>query len=483
MTARVRLLLALSCLLLIAAPVMPSPALAAPVAAHVSCDAKGASGEFFSTSLLGKSCQEANTSGVFGSNGIPVFSTIVCNFIRIMNQVMVTLYCGMQSALLPVLVGAITLYVVVFGAQLLMGTAQLAGGEIAKHLLKIGLVWTFAAQGADVISMIYTFFIGFSLQAIDWVLRIIEYCGCVIPHSFTNVFERIDSHIYEAVSDTLFSEKAELLAFFMIMSFVCPPLFMVLMSLLWMTITIFVRSLIGFLMGVSAVAFLIVLSPIFLSFMLFKSTAHLFDNWLRYIISYSLQPVITFACLALWIGITSNFLNFTDDLAKTLMPYDGEGVTTGVEVTPVETVGFCPLAYPPASNDKFAPGPRIACKDGDKSKVDRKKVLPPSLMVKEKKFMYFLAYHLITLLVIAYAFSAMLKSAPDIARQLTGAYAPSLGVGSGMGFGGLRSAFAGMPAPSTGVADATAGPASLAMQGIRNQFSNAINRRNTPKPK
>jgi len=58
-------------------------------------------------------------------------------FVVILNIVLGHLYCGLQFSLETTLAALLTLYVAVFGVQILMGTAQLSSGDIMVRLLKM----------------------------------------------------------------------------------------------------------------------------------------------------------------------------------------------------------------------------------------------------------------------------------------------------------------------------------------------------------
>jgi len=429
----------------------------------VSCKSDGTvnnptNGGFFDVTKVvpdGKSGED----GCAALDETKIFSNIVCNFVSIMNQVLGSVYCGMQHGLLPVLSVILTLYVCVFGLQVLIGMVQISTGEVLMRLLKIGAVWAFASQGGWGVGMLYKFFVGFSLQGIDWVLHSTAICvmGFCVPETSTTihtVFSTIDEQIYALIagfSDEageiaggLFSGKQELISFLLSLAVIAFPLYMMMISLLWLTLKIFAKTMTSFLMGIAAVAFLISLSPIFLSCMLFKTTAKLFETWLSYLIAYSVQPVITFAILAVWLTVTSQFMGFTKDLTNTII-ITPKAETNVAQASPTYDIAFCPLEYSEDSATFFSgiigslipqdDGPRIKCK-----KDKKKETFPPeerivvTKMIEDSKFLYFLTYHLVTLLVIGYAFSNILEMADRIAQGLAGASSAvplSGGFGSG----------------------------------------------------
>lgn len=60
-----------------------------------------------------------------------------------------------------------------------------------------------------------------------------------------------------------------------------------------------VRALITLAMALAGISFFLLFTPIFLSFFMFQSTRTVFDNWLKMLISFVMQPFIIFAFLIL----------------------------------------------------------------------------------------------------------------------------------------------------------------------------------------
>ena len=85
-----------------------------------------------------------------------VFSTVICNFVIILNQIMDSMYCGMHYYLLGTISALLTLYVTVYGAQILMGTAQLSTRDALTRLLKLSFIYVFATQSASASSSIFS---------------------------------------------------------------------------------------------------------------------------------------------------------------------------------------------------------------------------------------------------------------------------------------------------------------------------------------
>ncbi|MDF2966126.1 MAG: VirB6 [Rickettsiaceae bacterium] len=71
------------------------------------------------------------------------------------------------------------------------------------------------------------------------------------------------------------------------------------MCLLFLVILISIQATIIYLTSLLVVGLLIVLGPIFITFLLFDFTKSLFENWIRLLIAYAFQPIILFAGMGL----------------------------------------------------------------------------------------------------------------------------------------------------------------------------------------
>jgi type IV secretory pathway VirB6-like protein len=364
-----------------------------------------------------------------------IVSQIVCDFVTVVNDVLGNVYCGIQHATTPILELVLSLYIGIFGIQLFMGQAQLNTKDILVRLLKIAGVWTFATESAMAVNMGFDFFMSFMTTASMWVLQTIHIGQGADALEFTGnngvmpLYKFLDDTIYSVIAGPVVNSKELLLGFMIGMMAVYPPIFMLALCWLYVTLDILRQAIVSFMLGVSAIAFLISLSPIFMSFMLFQATYQFFENWLKYMISYALQIVIVFACIAMWINVSLTFAHFFDDLGAVVFQYQ-KVVGGNTQDTPANTWGICPYDFTNTTT-----GPHIACKNSGfdiRNQADRDKLLGPTQIPKEVNFLYFIIYYFFSLILIGYAFSVLMKNAPSIAQQLAGpSYVPILGQGYG----------------------------------------------------
>ncbi len=374
------------------------PATAEAQYVQLSCNSNGtvAGGELYYA--------DASThAGACQFTGIQhIFSWVVCAYVGILNDVLGKTYCGIQYAASGTLAALLSLYIAVFGVQVLMGTAQLRAGEILMRLLKIAGVWMFASQSAWGIGLAFQFFLGVIGNGAAWAVNSIMPGIGETANNIMPIYATLDGFIYQAVIGVVANANAKLIGLFTVMGLVYPPIFALALFWLMTTLMTLARTLSSFLLGISAIAFLISLSPLFLSFMLFQSTYHLFESWLRYMTSYSVQIVISFAIVAMWIAVTSQFVGFFNDLSNMVFPFQAI-VNPGAVVDPEDTWAICPPVFT-ADVD----GPEAQCPGGFNpfvSQADYKNLIPPSLMQEQAPlFLYYVVYHLLALCLVGVAF-------------------------------------------------------------------------------
>ncbi len=353
-----------------------------------------------------------------------LFSGLVCRYELILDAVLARVYCGIQYSARPVLGMALVIYVILFGIQVSLGAIQFAGREVISRFLKIALIWAFATNASYGIGVAYNFFTDSINNGISWMLKAV-----VSPQQQWSAwdefaaFRYMDQLIYTKITGPFTAENAKMTAFIGMLSFMVPPLFGLFVYFFIKSITILLRALIVYLLSISAIAFLITLSPLFLSLALFKSTFRFFEDWLRYIISFTLQIILIFGGIALWLMVIGQLGDFFGDLGKLIKPLQGELYSMGPNNKVVDSFGICDY-----QTILTATGKRLVC--NPKSEV----IILPTALPNQTDFLSYVFFNLLSLSLAAFAFDSLLKQVPSLARQLAGpSYAPQLGEGSGLG--------------------------------------------------
>jgi hypothetical protein len=457
------------------------------------------------------------------------FSWIICSYVTILNEVLGRVYCGMQYSLQQYVAMALTIYVGIFGLQILMGTTQMTSKEMLGRFIKIGFVWMLVSNYNFGVNYIFTFLIDFANEGMWWMFSAIKNQDqttiqqiMAMPDNAGGISSAVpayiylDQLIYNGLSGKFIDNNQELIGFFAVLAFAFPPIFLIAAYWLWTTFMIFVRVLISFIMTLTGLAFLVALSPIFFCFLLFQPTMQFFETWTKFMVSFALQVVIVFAVVSLWIMAMLQFVGFFDQLANVVF-LEQRLERAGPVSNDVQSFGVCPYIVSAGTTLR---GPNVRCADPffnpfavepgtgrlteaaqkDNNDLISLSNLAPSqaagpcsqdpncaygdetadnaVQYRLNRLFYFVIYHLMTLIIVAYAFDALLKQAPFIAQQLAGPqYVPILGQGyGGLGYRGIKSASKELERRGGGAADM----ARSAVRDIVEDSRNLAGNRATP---
>lgn len=344
------------------------------------------------------------------------FSSLNCYFISILNAVMKRMYCGIQFQFSATLQVIMVMFVIVYAIMFMFGLSALTAKELVIRLLKLSLVWAFAMNASWGVGLAFYFLVGGIETMVTWVINV--FFNNLGTYSFIGYLDYlIKTQLTQGLSNT----GVKLAGFFGTMAVLMFPIFLLFVVFVMTVVAALTRTVVSYLIGVSAIAFLLALGPIFISCALFKSTYTFFDSWLRYLISFSLQIVLIFAAVALWLFVMSKFGNYLADLVNLIVPYKDLAHSEGSVAIFNNTWGICPGGATAASE---AAG---KCANGDWPQ-------PPPVYTADKPFMSKVTLELITLGAVVYAFDALIRMMPNLARQLAGpAFAPQLMGGTGFG--------------------------------------------------
>lgn len=197
------------------------------------------------------------------------------------------------------------LYVAVYGGMFLMGVTQISQTDLVIRVIKIGIVAGLMNQNTFNFfnTYVFNFVTGFTAEIIA---NMSGYSLFTSSGTIPNPFMSLDSLMSRIFfSKTFLSQLLALLATGIsgIIYFV-----IVIVALVIVIITS-LRAIATYVMAILALALLIGLAPIFLTFMLFDFTRYLFDNWVRFTFRYMMEPVILMAGI---IVLTQMFTIYLD---------------------------------------------------------------------------------------------------------------------------------------------------------------------------
>lgn len=189
-----------------------------------------------------------------------------------------------QSGFRKFVIALLTLYIVSFGFLYLIGLVGMSHTEMLSRVLKIIIVSVLLTENS------WSFFYdNFFILFIEGPSTIISWLG-----KASNSGPGNDSIIALMMApETLYKLSSLLFASWdgLIFIFVYFLLFGFLLFVL-------IKASITYLVALIMISMIILTAPIFMCFMLFKFTRNFFDNWLKQLISYSIQPIILFAGIA-----------------------------------------------------------------------------------------------------------------------------------------------------------------------------------------
>jgi len=178
------------------------------------------------------------------------------------------------------------LYIAGYGFMFLLGSVEISQMDLMIRIFKIGVVLTITSENS--FDFFYNNFFKLFLDGMDELISKSQ-SGFNHTSDSANVFSFADSMI----SLTLLSKTTWLkLGALLFIS----PMGMILAILLILGVLLFLlglfKAVVVYLMATLVIGILILLAPIFIPFILFKPTQHLFENWLRMFVQYSLEPVL-----------------------------------------------------------------------------------------------------------------------------------------------------------------------------------------------
>ncbi len=245
--------------------------------------------------------------------GQGIFSSIVTQVIHVLNNLSQNMFQGITGdAGFQVAVKAlITLYIAIYGILFTFGMVQVTLFDFAIRLIKIGIVgmlvggtngWLFFSN------IVIPFFQQSTYTIINWVTAIavgpVAACSTVnangqVVNVCTAPFAVLDNAITQAVS----ANMVVLLVTTVTTGPYGPLVGLLLLLATGTFLKMMINALWVYTMSLVMQALLFGLAPIFLAFLLFSRTKHLFDGWLNQLVNSLLQPVLLFTFLAFFVTL------------------------------------------------------------------------------------------------------------------------------------------------------------------------------------
>lgn len=186
------------------------------------------------------------------------------------------------------------LYVSIYGIMFISNMVQINATDIVSRLFKVSVVLVLMTPTA------YTFFNEYLFELFtdgaENLLKVVSdpYCsGSSSDH--IQFFAFIDHMINDFIDDnnSLILRISALLISFPI-GWVCFYILIVCMARYFFAI---LKAMLAYMFAFTAIGFLISMGPIFIVLILFEQTREFFNNWLKMLMMFALQPVVMFASI------------------------------------------------------------------------------------------------------------------------------------------------------------------------------------------
>ncbi|MDX1916497.1 MAG: type IV secretion system protein [Rickettsiaceae bacterium] len=205
-----------------------------------------------------------------------------------------------DSTFVLVVNAALTLCVMLYGAGFALGSVSAKAKDMTIFVVKIIIVSTMLSPTSW--DFFNTYLFNFFLIATDDLMSVIS--GQDTTSS--NPFGFVDNVLYK-----YFSQNLWLIIFTYIVwwpvGYLIPAIVLVLGILLF--VWSFIEVIVAYLLAFWSMCVLISLAPVFIIFILFSHTEHMFKNFLSVMVGYVLQPVFAMILILFVNQISSDFLS------------------------------------------------------------------------------------------------------------------------------------------------------------------------------
>lgn len=344
-----------------------------------------------------------------------IFSTILKNFVDTLDHVKDQLLTKFYGEVATAAKALGTLYILFYGIEILLAPSQLNAREALGRMAKVAIVVSLMT-GAGTLDMndVYKFFYSLAFDVSKDAVSYLSSSWLGNLSSPTSIYTKLDGIVAEIIKEGKLGELdiVKLLGFSFAALMVAPSIGTPLIQLFFQIFMIVANSLLGIFLAMATITFLVCLGPLFVGFALFQLTNHLFENWWRHLASYALQIVFVFAALGLWATNLAGYKDFLKGMNDALFPYKVSGSLNAGGVMHYDdwAVRNCKTT-----------GKKYDCQAGGASG-------PAFLTAKDlqtgqygREFIKFFFINIISLLVLTFAFGALVQQAPGIAQQITGA--------------------------------------------------------------
>jgi type IV secretion system protein VirB6 len=205
--------------------------------------------------------------------------------------------------------GLLTLYIISYGFMFLLGVVKITQTDLVIRVVKIGFVaglmneTTFDFFNNNVFSFVTGFADSIISNIGGYSMFITNTNGTSISNPFTFMTALMTKIFF---SKTFAAQMMAMIA----MGISGVIYFIITFITLIMLIIVAFRAIAVYIMAFVALAVLIGIAPLFLTFMLFGFTFYLFDNWVKFTFRYMVEPVIMMAGIIILTQLFTIYLDY-----------------------------------------------------------------------------------------------------------------------------------------------------------------------------
>lgn len=397
-----------------------------------------------------------------------VFSFLVCNMEKLTSNVLGNMICGMVYDLAPAFLALVTMAVLFQGVTFTLGmNARASARDLQLFLIKMAALTAFATQADYIIDISYNFFMSGMRDGILTVLSNLmpatantadaanltgaakmyalldNFLGAGMKFATDYIGAREQT---PASGQTVDYCKNAVFVVMAIMAVAFPPIFYISLMIIFRIALTILRAVFSYIYAMLGIAFLLVMSPIFLGFALFRQTQPLFEKWVGYMASFALQVILLFAFLSFILSI--DVKHISSSLPDVIRHVENPQETTSIRM-PWEYCTLCEFKVVDKTDHTteitnsadFISKGELKCNTPLKTIKVLEAAAPgntPNAAANQQQvlntLMSFATVGLMSLLILAYVVETLLTLLPSIAQKLAGGfggatYAPQIGGG------------------------------------------------------
>ncbi|KIE06095.1 hypothetical protein NF27_BK00160 [Candidatus Jidaibacter acanthamoeba] len=192
------------------------------------------------------------------------------------------------------------LYIAYTGLSFIAGFAEITQKEAIIRFIKIGVVITLISPNSWKFFNIYLFNI-FTDGGLEIIARIVVETGASAEQiARIQQDPALAFSVFDKPFTQLFSREVWIKVCAVLMSSVLGFVIAILIVIAAITYIFCIgKAIIIYLMSMIGIALLLLIAPLFISFILFEYTRQFFDAWLKQLLSFALQPIFVFAMITM----------------------------------------------------------------------------------------------------------------------------------------------------------------------------------------